>query len=140
MSSKKIHVFTGLKPGLYVNTPWLALLDESACYRELAAKLHPGGLRCGKCGSAESIKWGSTASGFPVHKCRACSAKYNLLTGTPLSGSTLGARHIVLFMRLWGQGYRAQDIAPHVGLHSTSIASLKRKLTVYAAAAAGGQE
>lgn len=121
----------GLVPDEYQQTPLLELLSWEACYTELFLRLHPGGFRCG-CGSEERIGHGRSKNNFPVYRCRNCGGVYSILTGTPLSGTTMGARELVLFMRLWGSKAGNEEMAKALGMHRSSVLQMKTKLAIYA--------
>jgi len=128
---KLITHTTGLLPSLYLEKPLLFFLDWAACYNELFLRLHPDGFFC-SCGSDKRYAHGYTNAKFPVYQCRECSRTYSILSGTPLSGTKLGAKEIVLFMRLWADGETPVKIGQQVGLHRTSVLLLQDRLRLYA--------
>lgn len=133
---KKIRITTGLLPEEYASTPTVALLSWNACYNELLARLHPAGFAC-PCGSDQRIGHGRTRAGFQVFMCKACGATYSILTGTPFSGTKLGAKELVLFMRLWAADRPAVEIGAQIGLHRSSVLQLQDKLRIYASHGGG---
>jgi transposase-like protein len=128
---KQIRITSGLLPEDYSQTPLVALLSWEACCKELFRRLHPGVFAC-SCGSVQRTGHGKTNAGFPVYMCKGCGCTYSLLSGTPFSGTKLGARELVLFMRMWAAAVPAVEIGRQVGLHRTSVLQLQDKLRIYA--------
>lgn len=135
---RKIRSTAGILPDEYGQTPIISLLSWEACYNELFMRLHPTGFAC-SCGSTERMGHGRTKTCFPVYMCRDCSSTYSILSGTPFSGTKLGAKELVLFMRLWAFGVAPVKIGREIGLHRTSVQALQEKLRIYAKYG-GGQE
>lgn len=127
---KKITNLNGLNAEEYLKTSMIELMDIDACYLELTHRLHPDGFVC-SCGHAVCKRAGRTRSGFIRHQCVDCGSVYTILTCTPLSGTKLGPRELVLFMRMWGQGHHPQKIGEEIGMHKTSVADLIRKMSFY---------
>lgn len=128
---RKIRITAGLLPEEYSQTPTVNLLSWEACYTELFMRLHPAGFAC-SCGSAERIGHGKTRASFPVYMCKGCGSTYSILSGTPFSGTKLGAKELVLFMRLWATATPPVEIGRQIGLHKTSVLQLQEKLRIYA--------
>lgn len=133
---KQIRITAGLLPEDYSRTPLVALLSWEACYNELVCRLHPVFFAC-SCGSMDRTGHGKTNAGFPVYMCKGCGCTYSILSGTPFSGTKLGARELVLFMRLWADAVPAVEIGKQVGLHRTSVLQLQDKLRIYSSHGGG---
>jgi hypothetical protein len=58
------------------------LMDEDAWYRRLRDLLHPGGLRCPRCGGTEAFVHRHTREPVLDYRCKGCGAVYNAFTGT----------------------------------------------------------
>ena len=62
--------------------------DESRCYRELVAILHPDGLNCPHCGCPDSVEISVGRSHqVPDHRCLGCRRSFDAWTGTILQGT-----------------------------------------------------
>lgn len=126
-----VRITAGLLPEEYQQTQMVDLLSWEACYNELFLRLHPAGFFC-SCGSSERIGHGRTKACFPIYMCKACSKTYSILTGTPFSGTKLGAKELVLFMRMWAGAAAPAEIGRQIGLHRSSVLQLQEKLRIYA--------
>ena len=131
-AKKQVRITSGIRPEEYGSTGIVELLDWTACYSELFRRIHPWGLRCPKgCPDDRPYAHGYTASKYPRYKCQHCGAVYTILTGTPFSGTRLGARELVVFMRLWGIGAADHEIAKEVGLAAESVRQLRMRLIAH---------
>jgi len=130
-TERLVRITAGLLPEEYQQTPMVSLLSWEACYNELFLRLHPAGFFC-SCGCSERICHGKTRACFPVYMCRSCRRTYSILTGTPFSGTKLGAKELVLFMRMWAGSVPPAEIGKQVGLHRSSVLQLQEKLRIYA--------
>jgi len=127
---KVVRITSGTSPEKYLSTLWLELLSWEACYKELYLRLHPDGFRCG-CGCDVRIGHGYTKTCFPTYMCKECRRKYSILSGTPFSGTKLGAKELVLFMRMWAAGSSQREIGAEIGLHRNSVVAMQQKLELY---------
>lgn len=128
--AKVVRFTTGLRPELYTDISLVEMMDWTACYTELFKMFHPGGLFC-SCGSDDMRGHGRSKTGYPVYRCMDCGYHYSMLSGTVFSGCTLDARRLLLFMRLWGDGRTAEDMAAALGLHRNSVLQLMTKVKMY---------
>jgi hypothetical protein len=63
--------------------------DETWCYRQLVAILHPDGLSCPHCGCPDSVEISAGRSEqVPDHRCLGCRRSFNAWTGTILQGTS----------------------------------------------------
>jgi hypothetical protein len=70
---------------------------EAVCYRKLVGLLHPGGLACPHCGSAqvdEGMVEGQVC--VPQHCCLRCRRSFNAWTGTLLQGACCPPSELLL--------------------------------------------
>ena len=125
-----VRVTTGLNPMTYKRTPMIDLLKDDACYQVVADELHPKGLAC-SCGSPSAMKYGKNRNDYPMYKCKECGSYYSLLSGTPFSGSTLDAKSLYLFMRLWATGSSSREIADAIDKHPQTVAELQARVSAY---------
>lgn len=116
------------------------LMDEDACYAWLLSSLHPGGLACPGCGSADGTGAGRRvyrSNRAPVldHKCRACGRVFNAFTGTALAGTHRRPSALVLFLRGVSQGEPTAALARELSASRPHLHELRRRLQANAAAA-----
>jgi transposase-like protein len=120
--------------------PIIALLDEDACYRKLVALLHPEGLRCPGCG---------TADGFGVHRrhreplvdyrCGHCGRVFNAFAGTSLRGTQRSCAGLLLVLRGVCQGVPTARLARELGCDRKHLLGLRHRMQALAERAAGQQ-
>lgn len=130
---KVVRVTTGLDTQNYLDTSMVRLMSVPESYTELGKRMHPSGLCC-PCGSGSSDAYGHgrNANGYPVFRCRECGKTYSILTGTLFSGCTLGARELLLMLRMIGEQQTAAEIGPMVGLTRKAVAQMMVKIKIYA--------
>lgn len=86
-------------------------LSEEACRAWLLEALHPDGARCPQCrapvsdGQAASYRAGRKVA------CASCGRWFNAMTGTPLTGSKLDCRQLVLIALCLGLGLETGQAA-----------------------------
>jgi hypothetical protein len=66
-----------------IDFPITNLFDDSLCLLWLERQLHPDGLVCPQCGSANRRRF-RTQGYYDTYRCRACDGYYTLLSGTAL--------------------------------------------------------
>jgi hypothetical protein len=66
-----------------IDFPITNLFDDSLCLAWLERHLHPDGLVCPQCGSANRRRF-RTQGYYDTYRCRACDGYYTLLSGTAL--------------------------------------------------------
>ena len=76
------------------------LMSETACYAKLVSLLHPGGLRCPRCGAAERIGVHRyRRESVPDHRCDGCRRVFDAFTGTKLHGTRRRPSAVLLILR-----------------------------------------
>jgi transposase-like protein len=120
--------------------PITDLLDERACYDRLVGLLHPGGLRCPRCGCADRPGVHRRRRD-PVldYQCGGCGAVFNAFTGTALQGTRRPCAHLLLILRGIAQGVPTAQLARELGCDRAHLLALRHRLQDSAAAAAEGQ-
>jgi transposase-like protein len=120
--------------------PITDLLDERACYDRLVGLLHPGGLRCPRCGCADRPGVHRRRRD-PVldYQCGGCGAVFNAFTGTALQGTRRPCARLLLILRGIAQGVPTAQLARELGCDRAHLLALRHRLQDSAAAAAEGQ-
>ena len=116
------------------------LMDEDACYAWLLSTLHPAGLACPKCGSADATDAGRRvyrAGRAPVvdYKCRGCGRVFNAFTGTALAGTHRRPSALVLFLRGIAKGEPTLALSRELKASRPHLHELRQRLQANAAAA-----
>ena len=120
--------------------PIADLMDEAACYAWLLSSLHPGGLACPTCRSADGSDAGRRvyrANRAPVldYKCRACGRVFNAFTGTAFAGTHRRPSRLVLFLRGVSRGEPTAALSRELGASRPHLHELRQRLQANAAAA-----
>lgn len=117
--------------------PIVDLLDPDACFRFLLDLLHPGGLRCPRCGRGDGVRV-QARHRAPVldHRCGHCGRVFNAYTGTPLQGTRRPPAQWVLILRGITQGTPTARLARELGCDRMHLLYLRHRLQGLAAEAA----
>ncbi len=100
------------------------LLDERACVRWLERYVHPQGLVCPHCGSAQ--RWLFREQGyFPAYRCKACAGYYTLLSGTVFQKSHQQPSTLVLLLRGIAKGESSARLSRELGLGRKRVMQLR---------------
>jgi len=120
-----------------IDFPITPLMDEQASYDYLLNVLHPGGLICPGCGSADD---------FGVHRrhrapvldyqCRRCRRVFNAFTLTALHKTCRRPSELVLILRGFAQGETTARLARELGRDRSRLLKLRHELQANAVAAA----
>ena len=108
------------------------LMDEAACYRQLLDWLHPGGLKCPRCGEVDA--WAHRYYREPVidYRCKRCDAVYNAFTGTALCGTHRRPSELVLVLRGVAAGETTARMARELRCSRSHLLGLRRRLQAHA--------
>ena len=81
------------------------LMDENACYATLVHSLHPAGITCPRCNTAEHLAV-HRRHRPPVldYRCASCRRVFNAFTNSALQGSKRRPSHLILILRGIAQG------------------------------------
>jgi transposase len=109
--------------------PLTDLLDQDACYHKLLAALHPDGLTCPSCQSADQLHV-HRRHRAPVldDRCAACGRAFNAFTGTALEGTHRRPAEILLIVRGIGQGVPTARLARELGCDRKHLRELRHRL------------
>ena len=114
------------------------LMDEGACYGWLVARLHPGGLRCPRCGAREGLNV-HRRDRDPVLDYRCCGTAgpsgspgcgrvFNAFTGTAFHGTHRRPSELVLVLRGVSQGVSTAQLARELDRHRGTLLNLRHVL------------
>ena len=81
-----------------IDFPITNLCDDSLCLLWLERHLHPDGIVCPQCGSANRRRF-RTQGFYDAYRCRACDGYYTLRSGTAFEGSRQRPATLVLLLR-----------------------------------------
>src|SRR5262245_51839151 len=120
--------------------PFLALLDEDACYRKLVALLHPDGLRCPRCGARDELAV-HRRHRAPLldYQCGACGRVFNAFTSTSLQGTQRPCAELLLVLRGACQGVPTARLARELGRDRKHLLELRHRIQALAERMAGRQ-
>ena len=115
--------------------PISALMDEQACYDKLVTLLHPYGLCCPRCGSANSYRVHSRERA-PVlrYRCRpnatppGCGRVFNAFTDTVLNATDKRPATIVLLLRGFAQGVPTAKLARELTLGRQALHEFRKRV------------
>lgn len=103
------------------------LLDNDACTAWLEKHLHPDGLRCPHCQSADRRV--SRRSGhFLGYRCKACNRYFTLLSGTAFAATRQTPAKLVLILRGISKGEPTARLARELALSRKRMHNLRKKV------------
>jgi len=88
------------------------LMDEEVCYAKLVQALHPAGLACPRCKTADQITV-HRRHRAPVldYRCWSCRRVFNAFTGSALQGTKRRPGELILILRGISQGVPTAQLA-----------------------------
>jgi transposase-like protein len=103
------------------------LLDEEACLLWLEKHLHPEGLRCPRCGSAQrrAAKQGGY---FPAFRCKECDRYHTILTGTVFERTQQKPSTLVLILRGVARAEPTARLARELGISRKQLTTIRQRL------------
>ena len=110
-----------------IEFPITGLLDDGICTIWLERHLHPEGLKCPHCGSAERRLFRAQGH-FPAYRCRACEGYYTLLTGTVFEKTRHRPATLVLLLRGIAKGEPTARLARAFGVSRTQLHTLRQRI------------
>ena len=110
-----------------IDFPITNLLDDDPCTGWLERHLHPEGLKCPHCGSADRRLFRAQGH-FPAYRCRACEGYYTLLTGTVFEKTRQRPATLVLLLRGIAKGEPTARLARELGLSRKQLHTLRQRL------------
>src|SRR5215213_6867017 len=107
-----------------------ALLDDAKCFALVRQHRWPGGVRCPACASSAVIRDGCDDTQRPRqrYRCKACSGRFDDLTGTVLAGHHPPLRVWVLCLYFMGLNLSTRQIAQELGLDASEVQAMTERL------------
>ena len=107
-----------------------ALLDDAKCFDLVREHRWPAGVRCPVCGSGTVTRDGhdDTQPCRQRYRCRACSRRFDDLTGTALAGHHQPLRVWVLCLYFMGLNLSNRQIALELGLDGSDVQIMTEQL------------
>ncbi len=107
-----------------------ALLDDAKCFALVRQHRWPEGARCPVCGSGAITRDGcdDTQPCRQRHRCKACSGRFDDLTGTVLAGHHQPLRLWVLCLYFMGLNLSNRRIAGELSLDGSDVQAMTEQL------------
>src|SRR5215831_20449431 len=112
------------------------LMDEGACYHWLLALLHPGGLRCPRCGGSDAFVRRYAREPALDYRCKDCGAISNAFTGTDWHKTHFRPGQVVLILRGFAQGRSTAGLARELECSRGHLLERRHRMQARARAAA----
>jgi len=110
-----------------IDFPVTELLDDTACLQWLEQQLHPAGLYCPHCGSADRGLFRKQRH-FDAYRCRDCDGYYTLLTGTAFAKTRQRPATLVLLLRGTAKGEPTARLARELHLSRKQTHVLRQRI------------
>jgi len=107
--------------------PIVDLFDDSLCLLWLERHLHPNGVVCPHCGSADR-RWFRSQGSVDAYRCRAGDGYYTLLTGTVFEATRQRPATLVLLLRGIAKGESTARLARTVGMSRQQVTTLRQRM------------
>src|SRR5215213_11857430 len=106
------------------------LLDDAKCFAFVRQHRWPEGVRCPGCGSGAVIRDGcdDTQPCRQRYRCKACTGRFDDLTGTALAGRHRPLRVWVLCLHFMGLNLSNRQIALELGLSPSDAQAMTERL------------
>ena len=106
------------------------LLDDAKCFALVRQHRWPEGARCPVCDSGAVIRGGhdDTQPYRQRYRCKACSGRFDDLTGTVLAGHHQPLRVWVLCLYFMGLNLSNRQIALELGLDGSDVQAMTEQL------------
>ena len=107
-----------------------ALLDDAKCFALVRQHRWPDGVCCPACASGAVIRDGydETQRSRQRYRCKACSGRFDDLTGTVLAGHHQPLRVWVLCLYFMGLNLSNRQIAAELGLNASDVQVMTEQL------------
>jgi len=118
------------------------LIDDAKCFAFVRQHRWPSGVRCPVCDSSAVIRDGcdDTQPCRQRYRCKACSGRFDYLTGTVLAGHHQPLRVWVLCLYFMGLNLSNRQIALELGLDASDTQAMTEQLRAGLAAKAPAVE
>src|SRR5919112_4357683 len=109
-----------------------ALIDDAKCFALVRQQRWPEGVRCPACSSATVVRDGldETQVHRQRYRCKACSGRFDDLTGTALAGHHQPLRVWVLCLYFMGLNLSNRQIASELGLCGSDVQVMTEQLRI----------
>jgi transposase-like protein len=106
------------------------LMDDAKCFALVRQHRWPEGVRCPACASSAVIRDGCDDRQRPRqrYRCKACSGRFDDLTGTALAGHHQPLRVWVLCLYFMGLNLSNRQIAQELGLDASDVQAMTERL------------
>jgi transposase-like protein len=106
------------------------LMDDAKCFALVRQHRWPDGVRCPACDSGAVIRDGCDDTQRPRqrYRCKACSGRFDDLTGTVLAGHHQPLRVWVLCLYFMGLNLSNRQIAAELGLDASDVQAMTEAL------------
>ena len=107
-----------------------ARIDDARCFALVRQHRWPEGVRCPACGSGTVVRDGfdGTRPHRQRYRCRACTGRFDDLTGTVLAGHHQPLRVWVLCLYSMGLNLSNRQIAQELGLDGSDVQTMTGQL------------
>ena len=107
-----------------------ALIDDAKCFALVRRHRWPDGIRCPACDSSKVIRDGcdDRQRSRQRYRCKACSGRFDDLTGTVLAGHHQPLRVWVLCLYFMGLNLANRQIAAELGLDASDAQAMTEAL------------
>ncbi|WP_218128060.1 transposase [Belnapia rosea] len=107
-----------------------ALIDDTKCFALVRQHRWPEGVRCPACGSGSVVRDGfdETQAHRQRYRCKACTGRFDDLTGTVLAGHHQPLRVWVLCLYFMGLNLSNRQIAQELGLDGSDVQAMTEQL------------
>jgi transposase-like protein len=117
-----------------IDFPMTQLMDETGCYQQLVAWLHPDGLHCPRCGQVEARIHRHHLRPVLDYRCKTCGRVYNAFTGTAFQKTHRRPSELVLLIRGIATGVSTARLARELGRNRPRLLELRHRLQARAQA------
>jgi len=107
-----------------------ALIDDAKCFALVRQHRWPEGVHCPACGSNTVVRDGfdETQAHRQRYRCKACTGRFDDLTGTVLAGHHQPLRIWVLCLYFMGLNLSNRQIAQELGLDGSDVQAMTEQL------------
>jgi transposase-like protein len=108
----------------------LALIEDAKCFALVRQHRWPEGVHCPACGSGTVVRDGfdETQAHRQRYRCKACTGRFDDLTGTVLAGHHQPLRVWVLCLYFMGLNLSNRQIAQELGLDGSDVQAMTEQL------------
>src|SRR5215470_16284224 len=110
-----------------IDFPITDLLSDEECVVWLERYLHPDGLVCPHCGSAERRLFREQGY-FPAYRCRDCDGYYTLLSETVFEKTHQRPASLVLLLRGIAKGESSSRLSRELGIGRKRVMQLRQRI------------